>query len=245
MAARTAMGIVPITALVTGTAVAQAAPQFITPQPGVNMQNPGEQGPGAVQPGVTIQPPAPAAVRTPPPATYVAPQDDAAGVAPSSDYDAPIREVPNRDYIAPLQPQTLHAPDPTPPLAEIVPAPRILRAGDLTIGAPDFLNADQIDQVNSTFARPEADISQFARSVGVAPSRADSVASGAIAGALVGGAMGAGLGVAAGTLGSLIAGMVILTPIIGAVVVPLYAIPLAGIGAAAGAAIGAGIGGLR
>ncbi|WP_330184794.1 hypothetical protein OHB26_15105 [Nocardia sp. NBC_01503] len=240
MAARAAMGVVPLVAVVAGSATAQAAseqavaqPQFITPQPGVTTPNPGNQSPGPIQPGVT-KPPAPAAVKTPPPSDYVSPADDAHGVAPASDYNAPYRQVPQREYIAPLQPETLHAPEPAPQLAEIVPDPKVLRAGDLSMAAPDFLNTDQIDQINSTFARPEADISQYARSLGVAPSRADSVAASAIAGAVQGAVIGCGIG----------ATLQIVT-VIAFPLTPLTCLTWGATGGIAGAVIGAGMGGLR
>ncbi|MBL1075527.1 hypothetical protein JK358_14095 [Nocardia sp. 2] len=220
-------------AVITGSAVAQAAPQFIAPQPGVTTpNNSGGTQNGGAQPGVTT-PNSADAVRTPPVQSQVTPAEDRAGIAPESDY-APIREVPNRDYIAPLQPQELHAPEPTPEVAEIVPVPRTLRAGDLTTAAPDFLNAVQIDQINSAFARPEADISQFARSVGVAPSRADAVASGAIAGALQGAVAGC-VGIAAFQ-----AATVVTLPLL-----PLTCPMWAGLGAVVGGMVGAGMGGLR
>ncbi|GAB2720924.1 hypothetical protein GCM10027089_51010 [Nocardia thraciensis] len=224
-----------MTAIATGSTIAHAAPaQFIAPQPGVTTPNqpspaPPQQGPGATQPGVTT----PAQPKTPPPMSYVAPQDDRRGVAPETDF-AQYRSVPQRDYVAPLEPQALHAPEPSPPVAAIVPAPRILRAGDLSTPAPDFLAPDQIDQINSIPAGPEAQISQFARSVGVAPSRADSVAAGAVAGAIQG-----------AVVGCAVAGGFALATVI---LSPLSPIACAGWGAAgfaAGAMIGAGNGGMR
>ncbi|WP_280265324.1 hypothetical protein [Nocardia wallacei] len=188
-----------MTAIATGSTIAHAAPaQFIAPQPGVttpNQPSPGtpQQGPGAVQPGVTT----PAHPKTPPPMSYVAPQDDRRGIAPETDF-AQYRSVPQRDYVAPVEPQALHAPEPSPPVAQIVPPPRQLRAGDLTTPAPEFLAPEQIDGINATTAVPEAQISQFARSVGLPPSRADTVASSAIAGAAVGATVGCAVGAVAG-----------------------------------------------
>lgn len=234
IAARAAMGVVPLAAVVTGSAIAQASPaQFITPQPGVTNPGGGNESPGAVQPGVT-KPAAPAAVKTAPPADYVSPQDDAHGVAPASDYNAPYRQVPQRETIAPIQPETLHAPEPSPPVAEIVPEPKVVRAGDLSMAAPDFLSAEQIDQINTTFSKPEADISQYARSLGVAPSRADSVASSAIAGAVQGAIIGCSIG----------ATLQIVT-VIAFPLAPLTCLTWGATGGIAGGLIGAGMGGLK
>ncbi|RDI51857.1 hypothetical protein [Nocardia mexicana] len=198
---RAAVSVVPMTAIATGSTIAYAAPaQFIAPQPGVttpNQPNPAapQQSPGAVQPGVTT----PAQPKTPPPMAYVAPQDDRRGVAPETDF-AQYRSVPERNYVAPAEPQKLHAPEPSPPVAQIVPPPRILRAGDLSTPAPDFLSPEQIDGINSVPAGPEAQLSQTVRSVGIPPSRADRVASSAVAGAAVGAAVGCAVGAVAGVV---------------------------------------------
>lgn len=233
LAARAAVGVLPMAAIVTGTTVAQATPpQFIAPQPGVtNTPSPGAQAPTAPdgptrQPGVTTP-------NTPPPTAYVAPEDDAKGVAPATDY-LPARQVPQRDYVAPLRPETLHAPEPEPQVAPIVAEPATLRVGDIVSAAPDFLDADQVNQINATFARPEADISQFARSVGVAPSRADSVASAAVAGAIAGAA-----------LGCAIPSTILAATVVGVVLTPLSCASWGVGGFIAGGLIGAGVGGLR
>lgn len=232
LAAHAAMGVLPLTAIVTGSAIAQAAPatQFIAPQPGVtNPPSPDTTAPApdapTKQPGVTKEPP--------PPTTYVAPEDDARGVAPETDY-LPTRQVPQRDYVTPLQPETLHAPEPTPPVAEIVPPDRTLRAGDLTMTAPDFLTPEQIAQANAATAGPEADISQFARSVGVAPSRADMVAASSVAGAVQGAVIGCAIG---STLQ--------IVTVIGFPLTPLTCLTWGTTGLVAGALIGAGMGGLK
>ncbi|MBB5914342.1 hypothetical protein BJY24_003209 [Nocardia transvalensis] len=102
--------------------------------------------------------------------------------------------MPQRDYVAPLQPEALHAPEPEPPVAPIVPPPETLRFGDNVMPAPDFLSPEQVDQVNMAGAQPEAQISQYFRSVGIAPSRADRMASAALASAAQGAAIGCGLG---------------------------------------------------
>lgn len=232
------MGVLPMTAVFTGSAVAQAAPAFIAPQPGVTNPNTApENNTTPQQPGVT--PPNSAdAVRTPPAQTHVSPADDRAGVAPESDY-APIREVPQRDYITPIQPQELHAPEPTPDVAEIVPVARVLRAGDIQMAAPDWLSAEQIDGLNSSFARPESEISRFGRSVGLSPSRADSVAAGAVAGAV----QGAVIGCAAGSTLQIVTSPITLG--LSAMLTPLTCITWGGTGMIAGAIIGAGQGGLR
>ncbi|NNH75089.1 hypothetical protein HLB23_35455 [Nocardia uniformis] len=231
LAVRAAIGVLPMTAIVTGGTIAQAAPtpQFIAPQPGVTTPpNPGATVPApdapTRQPGVTTEPP---------PMTYVAPEDDARGVAPETDY-LPTRQVPQRDYVAPLRPETLHAPEPTPPVAEIVPPDRTLRAGDLTMDAPEFLTLDQINQANAATAGPEADISQFARSVGVAPSRADMVAASAVAGAVQGAVIGCAIG---STLQ--------IVTVIAFPLTPLTCLTWGATGLVAGTLIGAGMGGLK
>ncbi|MFI6868187.1 hypothetical protein [Nocardia sp. NPDC050406] len=233
LAARAAVTVLPMAAVVTGAAVTQAAPpQFIAPQPGVTTPpNPGTQAPApgdspTRQPGVTT-------ANTPPPMSYVAPEDDLRGIAPETDY-LPARQIPQREYVAPLRPEALHAPEPEPAVAPIVVEPVTIRIGDMVTAAPDFLAADQVDQFNAVFARPEADISQFARSVGVAPSRADSVASAAIAGAVGGAALGCG-----------VVGGIALATVIGAPLAPIGCVSWGVLGGITGAAIGAGIGGLR
>lgn len=232
LAAHAAIGVLPLTAIVTGSAIAQAAPppQFIAPQPGVTTPPaPGTTAPAqdapAKQPGVTKEPP--------PPTTYVAPEDDARGVAPETDY-LPTRQVPQRDYVTPLRPETLHAPEPEPPVAPIVPAQATVRIGDIVTAAPDFLGTEQVDQINSVFAGPEASISQFARSVGVAPSRADAVASSAVAGAVAG-----------AVLGCAIPSTILAATVVGVVLTPLSCASWGTGGFVAGALIGAGMGGLR
>lgn len=184
---RAAVSAIPMTAVLGISAVAQAAPQ-----PGVTQPDPGSPNSGGAQPGVTV---------TPPPVQHVTPQDDAQGVAPQSDY-APTRPDPKRDYpAAPIQPGDLHAPEPTPDIGVIVPTnPRELRAGDLTTIAPDFLSDDQVAQINAVLAGPEAQISQFTRSIGVPPSRADHIAAGALAGAAGGAVVGCIAGAAIATL---------------------------------------------
>ncbi|MEC3915146.1 hypothetical protein [Nocardia sp. CDC160] len=184
---RAAVSTIPMTAVLSISAVAQAVPQ-----PGVTQPDPGSPTPGGAQPGVTA---------VPPQAPQVSPQDDAHGVAPQSDY-APTRPDPKRDYApAPIQPGDLHAPEPTPDIGVIVPTnPRELRAGDLTTIAPDFLSDDQVAQINAVLAGPEAQISQFTRSIGVAPSRADHIAAGALAGAAGGAVLGCVAGAAIATL---------------------------------------------
>ncbi|WP_460724709.1 hypothetical protein [Nocardia heshunensis] len=229
LAARAVLGIVPITAIATGSTVAHADPvQFIAPQPGVTNPNP------APKPDATGPQPGTAAPAKPvEPTQYVSPEDDAKGVAPQSDY-APYREVPQRDYTAPLAPEKLHAPEPTPPVAEIVPPARVLRAGDVSVDAPDFLSADQIDQINAVPAAQEAQISQFARSLGVAPSRADVVASSAVGGAVTGALIGCAIG---STLQ--------IVTVIAFPLTPLTCLTWGATGGIAGAFIGAGQGGLR
>ncbi|MFE3192002.1 hypothetical protein ACFXHA_23530 [Nocardia sp. NPDC059240] len=231
LAARAVLGIVPITAIASGSAVAHAdAVQFIAPQPGVTNPNPAPKpdAPGP-QPGTAAPQPA----KPVQPTQYVSPEDDAKGVAPDTDY-AQYREVPQRDYTAPLAPEKLHAPEPTPQVAEIVPPARVLRAGNVSVDAPDFLSADQIDQINAAPAAPEAQISQFARSLGVAPSRADAVAAGAVGGAVTGALIGCAIG---STLQ--------IVTVIAFPLTPLTCLTWGATGGIAGAFIGAGQGGLQ
>ncbi|MGW4242002.1 hypothetical protein [Nocardia sp. NPDC004722] len=223
---RAAVTAIPMTAALGISAVAHAAPQ-----PGVTQPNSGAPDAGAAQPGVST---------TPPPAQHVSPQDDANGVAPQSDY-APTRPDTKRDYpAAPIQPGDLHAPEPTPDIGVIVPTnPRELRAGDLTAVAPDFLSDDQVAQVNSVLAGPEAQISQFTRSIGVAPSRADHIAAGALAGAAGGAIVGC---IAGAALATLPAGP--LAPIIAPLTAPPGCVIGGVIGLATGAVLGSGAGAL-
>lgn len=70
----------------------------------------------------------------------------------------------------------MHAPAPMPPVAPIAPPPRIIRVGDMSMPAPDWVPDGPMHQINGTFAGAEAQMSTFARSVGIAPSRADALA---------------------------------------------------------------------
>ncbi|APB00628.1 hypothetical protein [Nocardia seriolae] len=223
---RAAVSAIPMTAALGISAVAHAAPQ-----PGVTQPDPGSPNSGGAQPGVTVTPPTP---------QQVSPQDDAHGVAPQSDY-APTRPDPKRDYSpAPIQPGDLHAPTATPDIGVIVPTnPRELRAGDLTAIAPDFLSDDQVAQINSALAGPEAQISQFTRSIGVAPSRSDHIAAGALAGAAGGALVGCIAGAAIATLP---AGP--LAPIIAPITAPPGCVIGGVVGLATGAVLGAGAGAL-
>ncbi|WP_147265904.1 hypothetical protein [Nocardia puris] len=230
--------------LLTGSAQPARA-QFITPQPGVTTPSqPGDArdrpAPTPVQPGVTSPPtpeptPVQPGVTAPvPPPQYVTPEQDLAGEAPETDF-AQYRQEPNPPQVAPLKVGELHPPEPTPPVAVIVPPSDTLRAGDLNVVAPDFLSPQQVHDINSVFAGPEAQISQFARSVGVAPTRADSVAAGAVGGAVTGALIGCGAGVAVG------AATLFMAPLM----VPVGCV-LMGTGfSAVGGLIGAGQGGLR
>lgn len=164
---------------------------------------------------------------------YVSPEADARGVAPETDY-LPTRQVPQREYVAPLQLEELHAPEPERPVAPIVPVPRVLRAGDLITPAPEFLDQGMVDQFNAMGAGPEAQISQFARSVGVAPSRADKIAAGAVGGAIRGAAIGCVVPAALAT-----------ATVVAAPLAPLNCVAWGAVGLAAGGLIGAGAGGLQ
>ncbi|MFD3702755.1 hypothetical protein ACFWUP_06365 [Nocardia sp. NPDC058658] len=202
-----------------------AAPaEFIAPQqPGVIVP--------PTQPGVTT--PAQPAATAPPPMEYVSPEADKLGVAPETDY-LPTRQIPEREYVAPLQLEELHAPEPERPVAPIVVDPRVLRAGDLITPAPEFLDQGMVDQFNAAGAGPEAQISQFARSVGVAPSRADKIAAGAVGGAVRG-----------ATIGCVVPAAFATATIIGAPLAPLNCVAWGAVGLAAGGLIGAGTGGLQ
>ncbi len=194
LALRAAVSVVPVSAMIAGGAVAHAGPvHLVDAQPGVTAPDPPSTQPGVtapdqptvphgnsgpIQPGVTTPPP-------PPPMAYVSPQDDSNGVAPATD-DGPSRSVPDRSYISPMDLGKMHTPEPSRPVAPITPAPGVLRVGDISTAAPNFLTRDQIAQINAGPAAEEAQISRFARSVGAAPSRADSIAAAAVAGGLQG-----------------------------------------------------------
>jgi hypothetical protein len=137
-------------------------------QPGVTVP-PGQPEATAPpsQPGVTVRP----GVSVQPAGVRALPDE----VAPPSDY-GPSRPVPHYTSIAPGRPERLHPPIPMPGVAPIVPPPRIVRIGDWTMPSPGWLPDGPLRQVNGTAAGVEAGISTFARSVGIAPSRADELA---------------------------------------------------------------------
>lgn len=228
-----------IGALPVALAIACAAPSAAVPA------QPGATHPSATQPGTTTpsqpgQTPQaqPGITNGVPVVANPTPAQDEAGVAPASDYAAPTRPVPKRTYVAPFHPEKLHAPAPMPTVAPIAPPPDMIRLGDMSAPRPDWLPQDTANQINSTGAGWESQISTVARSVGVAPSRADTVASAAVAGAIGGVASLAvyvgGLCVISSGLGCL--GAIVFSPVIA----------LVGTGSAlAGGLVGAGTGGLR
>jgi hypothetical protein len=127
-----------------------------------------------------------------------------------------------------------------PPVAPIIAPPRTVRFGDLTVAEPGFLNPGQAAQINSGAAGAEAQISTFARSVGIAPTRADRIAAAAVGGAARGAAVGCLVGAVLGGIG----GSWLL--VIGSLFFGTYACVFTGtVGALAGAAVGAARGGLQ
>lgn len=212
------VGALPVIVALSCSGVAAADPS----QPGITTPaQPGATGPS--QPGITTGPAQPV-ISTAPAGEAPLPDE----IAPRSDYSA-VRPVPHYQYVAPLRPDRLHAPQATPPVAPILAPPGTLRFGDLLVPAP-FLATPQLDQVNGVSAGYESQISTAARSVGIAPSRADSIASAAVA-----------AGVAVGTAACVYEGVLF--------TIVLLTIPMCAVGAVAfglpAALIGAGVGGLR
>jgi hypothetical protein len=214
-------GALPVIVALSCAGVAAADPT----QPGVT----GPAQPGAVgpaQPGVTTGPATPV-ISTAPAGVDPLPDE----IAPRSDYSA-VRPLPAYHYVAPLRPDRLHSPQPLPPVAPILAPPGTIRFGDLLVPAP-FVAKPQLDQINAVGAGYESQISTAARSVGVAPSRADSIASAAVA---AGVAVGTAACIYEGVLGG-IATFLIGAPLMCAVGVVAFGLPAA--------LIGAGVGGLR
>ncbi|NUS45015.1 MAG: hypothetical protein HOQ24_15165, partial [Mycobacteriaceae bacterium] len=160
------IGALPIAVAVACGGVAGAAPQA---QPGAA----GNAQPGATaptQPGTTVVP----GTATQPGAT-VTPQQDAAGIAPATDFGQ-SRPVPQRTYVNPIDPGRLHAPAPVLPVAPIAPRPNTVRLGLFETPTPTWLPVGLRDQVNGMSAGAEAQLSTVFRAIGVAPSRSDHMA---------------------------------------------------------------------
>lgn len=223
---------------------------------GVSAANASSAGSGTgnsgSQPGITTGPGVPVAA----PNSPAVRQDQA---APSTDY-AGDRPVPVQRYAAPVNVGKLHAPVPVRPVAPIVAPPGTIRVGDAIMPAA-WMPAVVRDRINVTAAGAEAQVSTFARSIGVSPNRSDRIAGsaavgglvtavpGALVGGTIGGAVGGAVGVAAGLVAALgtdgallvvtflpglVAGLVANVPEIGAA---------ATIGTVGGAAVGGAIGG--
>lgn len=163
--------------------------------------------------------------------------------APASDYSR-SRPVPQQHYAAPIDPGKLHAPMPQRPVAPVIAPPGTIRIGGLVTPAPDWIPSGVRDQINTSAADSEAQVSTAARSVGITPARADRVAAGTAEGAGIGFGVGAIPGaVLLGTVGAVLGGAV--GGLVGFIVVPVVgAGPGAVLGAAAGAAALGAVGGV-
>jgi hypothetical protein len=159
------------------TAAAATAPA----QPG--MTAPAQPGPAmSAQPGITTAP----VVSTGPQGQAPLPDE----IVPATDF-APTRPVSRTQYAAPLRVNRLHAPQAVPPVARIVPPPSEVRVGNFVAPAPAWLPRGPLDAINTTSAGYESQISQYARSIGVPPSRADRIAAATVADTVAGGMVGA------------------------------------------------------
>jgi hypothetical protein len=163
--------------LALSSETAAAAPA----QPGVT--TPTQPGPTiSAQPGITTTPMA-----------STAPQGQAPladEIVPATDF-APTRPVERPGYAAPLRVNRLHAPQATPPVARIVAPPSEMRVGNFVASVPTWMPRGPLDVINTTSAGYESQISQIARSIGVAPSRADRIAAATVADTVAGGMVGA------------------------------------------------------
>lgn len=180
--------------------------------------------------------------------------DAARPVADHADADAKrvgpgTRPLPQGRSLQPVDFGALHAPTPAAPVRPITPPADTVRIGDVQAPTPQWLPAEQTDQLNDAAAGAEAQIATFGDSVGLDPARSDRVAAATVAGAATGaavatGTVGAPLAAAGGVVGG-VAGLVAGVPFLPA---GLVAGPVAGaaIGAAVTAApftaIGAGVG---
>ncbi|WP_210749510.1 hypothetical protein [Nocardia vermiculata] len=206
-------------------------PTSTTVQPGVVSQ-PSDRlfshSPGSVQPGVTAPKPPPRVLPSVP--DYVVPEN--------------FRAIPHAEQPAPpVNFQNLHAPQPVEPVAPIAPPPRTLRMGDFSTPAPDQLDAETLNTVNTAAANTEAAIATGFNSVGINPSRSDKIAGATIAGAATGAVVGAAAaGIPVAVVGGVVGGA------IGTTTGALVAVPSLGAtipaGTIAGAAIGAAATGL-
>lgn len=173
--------------LALSTETVAAAPS----QPGVT--TPAQPGPTiSAQPGITTTP----MVSTAPQGQAPLPDE----IVPATDL-APTRPLWRPRYAAPLRVNRLHEPLATPPVARIMAAPSEVRVGDFTAPAPAWLPKSSLDGINTVSAGYESQISQYARSIGVPPSRADRIAAATVADIVAGGMLGAAVaGVSAVTV---------------------------------------------
>lgn len=135
--------------------------------------------------------------------------------------------------IPPLWADQLHLPHAQAVVAPILAPWGTLRFGDLVLPM-SVLSQQQLDAINGAAAGQESQISTFARSVGVTPQRAASIASATVAGAVVGGVL-----TCAG-FGLLLIASVVLIPLL-----PLDCAKDLVLGSIPGAAVGAVVGATR
>ncbi|MDL9947589.1 hypothetical protein QSJ19_18780 [Gordonia sp. ABSL11-1] len=184
--------------------------------------------------------------------------DAARPVADHADADAKrvgpgTRPLPRGRSLQPVDFGALHGPTPAAPVRSITPPADTVRIGDVQAPTPQWLPAEQTDQVNDAAAGAEAQIATFGDSVGLDPARSDRVAAATVAGAATGaavatGTVGAPLAAAAGVVGGVVGGVAGLVAGVPFLPAGLVAGPVAG--AATGAAvtaapftaIGAGVG---
>lgn len=163
------------------------------------------------------------------------------------------RPMPTRDFLAPIGP--LHLPTAVPPVAPIQAPPGTIRVGDIVVGAPAFLNPDQIAQINNTAAGVEAQIATFGDSIGLDPSRSDRAASAIVGDTVIGASVAgstfglplAATGAVIGAINGLVVGLpfapvgLVIGPIASAAIGAAFsAAPVMLIGGALGAAAGVG-----
>ena len=211
--------------------------------------------------------PAPAADPTVAPIPEVVPAADApmpnsaaSALPPGTDRNVAggTRAVPDLAAPAPIDPSTLHLPDPAHPVRPVAPiqAPEnTIRIGSVQTPRPDFIDPQLTAQINDSAAQTEAGLAQGLDSVGFEPSRSDRIAADTLGGAVIGSSVGnivsspiAGAGALVGGVAGLVVGVpflpagLVVMPVVGAAIG--YAV-VAAPAAAAGAAIGAGIGAIE
>jgi|GEM_PF-4767845 len=167
---------------------------------------------------------------------------------------AVTRPIPD-GTLAPVDPSTLHLPDPAalaPPIAPIQAPGGTLRIGSVIVPRPDIIDAPTGAQINTAAAGTEAALAQGLDSAGFAPSRSDRIAADtlgdAATGAMVGSTLSSPIASTSALIGA-VTGVVVGLPFapIGLLIGPVacaaigygvIAAPAAAVGAAIGAAVG-------